>query len=100
MRGQFGGVVPNNHGNYSNGVFTAIKLTDSSTDAVSSSNTKGIIYGYKLSATPTITMTNASAGAHTHTITTTASTSGSVGSGTAFTNLQPYITVYMYKRVG
>ncbi len=39
-------------------------------------------------------------GAHTHTVTTTANTSGSSGSGTAFTNLQPYITVYMYKRVG
>lgn len=41
-----------------------------------------------------------SAGAHTHAVTTTANTSGSAGSGTAFTNLQPYITVYMYKRVG
>ncbi len=39
-------------------------------------------------------------GAHTHTVTTTASNTGSQGSGTAFTNLQPYITVYMYKRVG
>lgn len=42
----------------------------------------------------------ASAGDHTHSVTTTASTTGSSGSGTAFTNLQPYITVYMYKRVG
>ena len=41
----------------------------------------------------------ASAGAHTHNVTTTANTSGSSGSGTSFTNLQPYITVYMYKRV-
>lgn len=40
-----------------------------------------------------------SAGSHTHTVTTTANTSGSQGSGTSFTNLQPYITVYMYKRV-
>ena len=38
-------------------------------------------------------------GAHTHNVTTTANTSGSTGSGTSFTNLQPYITVYMYKRV-
>lgn len=38
-------------------------------------------------------------GAHTHTVATTANTSGSAGSGTSFTNLQPYITVYMYKRV-
>ncbi len=35
---------------------------------------------------------------HSHSVTTTASTSGSTGSGTAFSNLQPYITVYMYKR--
>ena len=35
---------------------------------------------------------------HSHTVTTTASTTGSTGSGTAFSNLQPYITVYMYKR--
>ena len=39
-----------------------------------------------------------SAGAHTHTVTTKASTSGTTGSGTSFSNLQPYITVYMYKR--
>ena len=42
--------------------------------------------------------TSGSNGSHTHTVTTTASTSGSTGSGTSFTNLQPYITVYMYKR--
>lgn len=39
-------------------------------------------------------------GLHSHIFTTEKSTSGSQGSGTAFTNLQPYITVYMYKRVG
>ena len=37
-------------------------------------------------------------GAHTHTVTTTADTSGATGSGTAFSIVQPYITVYMYKR--
>ncbi len=47
----------------------------------------------------------ASSGAHTHTaaaMTTNSqstTTSGATGSGTAFSNLQPYITVYMYKRV-
>ena len=45
------------------------------------------------------TGSTSSNGAHTHTVTTTASTTGAQGSGTAFTNLQPYITVYMYKRV-
>lgn len=40
----------------------------------------------------------ASSGAHTHNVTTTASTTGSSGSGTSFTNLGPYITVYMYRR--
>lgn len=55
-------------------------------------------------------------GAHTHTVTTTANTTGnngehshdvtiaegeteSTGESTAISNLQPYITVYMYKRV-
>ena len=37
-------------------------------------------------------------GAHTHTVTTKASNTDSIGSGTSFTNLQPYITVYIYKR--
>ena len=36
---------------------------------------------------------------HSHSVTTTASATGSTGSGTSFTNLPPYITVYMYKRV-
>ena len=36
---------------------------------------------------------------HSHSVTTNASTTGSTGSGTSFTNLPPYITVYMYKRV-
>ena len=40
-----------------------------------------------------------STGAHTHSISTNASTSGSNGSGNAFTNLMPYTTVYIYKRV-
>ncbi len=40
-----------------------------------------------------------SMGAHTHSVTTVADTSGNIGSATPFTNLQPYITVYMYKRV-
>lgn len=38
-------------------------------------------------------------GNHAHTFTTEESTSGASGSNTAFTNLQPYVTVYMYKRV-
>ena len=35
---------------------------------------------------------------HSHSFTTAAKTSGSTGSGTAFSVLDPYITVYMYKR--
>lgn len=46
-----------------------------------------------------IKTTIANAGAHTHSVTTNSSTSGSNGSGTSFTNLNPYITVYMYKRI-
>lgn len=40
------------------------------------------------------------AGAHSHTVTTTANNTGNTGSGAAFTNLQPSITVYRYKRIG
>ena len=42
--------------------------------------------------------TTSSNGAHTHTVTTTASTTGNQGSGTAFSTVDPYITVYRYKR--
>ena len=49
---------------------------------------------------PALSGTAQNAGAHTHTVTTTESTTGSTGSGTAFSVLDPYITVYMYKRVG
>ena len=38
------------------------------------------------------------AGAHTHTVTTNASTTGATGSGTAVSIMDPYITVYMWKR--
>lgn len=37
--------------------------------------------------------------AHTHTVTTTASTTGATGSGTSFNVQNPYITVYMWKRI-
>ena len=46
-----------------------------------------------------IRTTFSTAGAHTHSVTTNASTTGSNGSGSSFTNLPPYITVYMWKRV-
>lgn len=36
--------------------------------------------------------------AHTHTVSTTAATTGKVGGSEAHNNIQPYITVYMYKR--
>ena len=39
------------------------------------------------------------AGAHSHTFSTNRSTTGSSGSTTSFTNLAPYITVYMYRRI-
>lgn len=36
---------------------------------------------------------------HTHTVSTSSANTGSVGSGSAHNNLQPYITCYMWKRV-
>lgn len=38
-------------------------------------------------------------GSHTHNVTMNRGSTGSTGSGTSFTNLPPYITVYMWKRV-
>lgn len=37
-------------------------------------------------------------GGHTHPITGSSSTTGNTGSGTAFSNMPPYLTVYMWKR--
>lgn len=37
-------------------------------------------------------------GGHSHTITGSSSTTGDTGSGTAFSNMPPYLTVYMWKR--
>lgn len=37
-------------------------------------------------------------GGHSHTISGTSSTTGAKGSGTAFSNMPPYLTVYMWKR--
>ncbi len=99
ITGYFGTVVPAEHVRWASGAFSGNTISSSSSLAVTVPNRTAPIYGYKFSATPTITMTNASAGAHTHSVSTTASNTGSQGSGTAFTNLQPYITVYMYKRV-
>ena len=44
--------------------------------------------------------TTSSSGSHSHSLTTNSSTTGSAGSGTAFSvnTLQPYITVYMWRR--
>ncbi|MDD3341461.1 MAG: hypothetical protein PHN72_04680 [Bacilli bacterium] len=48
--------------------------------------------------THTFSGTTSSAGNHSHTVATTASTTGATGSASAFSNLQPYITVYMWRR--
>ena len=98
ISGQFGVTVPGGHGKYATGSFTGITIA-SNVSAPNFVYTTNTIYGYELNATPTITMENASAGAHTHTITTSTSTLTSAGNMTAFTNLQEYITVYIYKRI-
>ena len=70
----------------------------------STTSRSGSTYGvsnagaHKHTLTTSISTTGTS-GAHTHAVTTNGSTTGSVGSGSAFTNLSPYITVYMWKRI-
>ena len=98
ISGKFGASVPPYHSNYASGAFKGITYSTNDSNRVTYPTTTGRVFGYKLNATPTITVTNASAGSHTHTVTTKASTSEATGSGTSFTNLQPYITVYMWKR--
>ena len=99
ITGTFGTAVPAQHVKWASGAFSGITLSSSSSHGISIPNTTNPIYGYKLNATPTITMTNVSDGAHTHSVTTNEGTSGNTGSGAAFTNLPPYITVYRYKRI-
>ena len=48
--------------------------------------------------THTVSGTAASSGAHTHSVSTNASTTGGTGNGEALSTLDPYITVYMWKR--
>ena len=47
---------------------------------------------------PALTGSTNEVAAHTHTVSTTASNTGYTGSGTAFSTLDPYLTVYMWKR--
>ena len=58
----------------------------------------GSNYKYLTNDGTTGPATTGSGGAHTHTVTLSGST-GSKGSGTAHSNMQPYITCYFYKRV-
>lgn len=44
-------------------------------------------------------VTALNSGAHAHNVTTVASTSGSLGSGASFSNIQPSIAIYRYKRI-
>lgn len=81
-------------GNHTHGFNDGILLWSSrGTHGLPAGKTYGSLYQQNA------TKATFSAGAHTHSVTTVANTSGSSGSGTAFTNLQPYITVYMYKRI-
>ena len=71
---------------------------------VSTTSRAGSTYGVSTAGAHSHTFTTAASttgasGAHSHSVTTNASTSGSTGGGTSFTNMSPYITVYMYKRV-
>ena len=100
ITGSFGALTPGEHTRWASGAFSATTLSQSSSQAVlTGTYSTGAIYGYKFSATPTITMTNASAGAHTHSVSTTASNTGPQGSSATFSNISPYITVYIWKRI-
>ena len=81
----FDGIVASDNLPSSYGVWT----TDSQKSGIIASNG---------AHTHTYSGTTSNSGAHTHTVSTNASTSGSSGSSTAFSTMDPYITVYMWKR--
>ena len=58
----------------------------------------GSNYKYLTNGGSTDPATTGSGGGHTHTVTLSGNT-GSKGSGTTHSNMQPYITCYMYKRI-
>ena len=91
-----------------NGVYGFTGTTTASVGSGAQYNISSSSYTKKVTATSvvnhaghthTLSGTAASNGAHTHSVTTTASTTGSQGSGSSFTNMPPYVTVYVYKRV-
>ena len=99
-------------GNHNHSIYSTLLVYNSdkgNIDLGSGTNIGGIAYmGWSLNTgssgahTHTVTTkanTTGSNGNHTHNVTIAANTSGSTGSGTSFTNLQPYTTVYMYKRI-
>lgn len=67
-------------------------LNDSNSDGIAGTDNACPGCGYWT------TKYNSTAGAHTHSVTTNASTTGATGSTSAFSTMDPYITVYMWKR--
>lgn len=93
--------LPSHYHTLSSGTATAAEAAAHTHQAASGTykvgSGSGSNYKYLTNGGSTDPATTGSGGGHTHTITLSGNT-GSRGSGTAHSNMQPYITCYFYKR--